>query len=119
MATDMAQWTTVVVPIGNDTTDVIKAGDDFDRDNDYLEDDGTPIDLSSYTGVSEVVDDSGSVVATLSVDLSTAGIVNLSVGALPAAGTYEYDVIIYDGAGFEKTIQGGSFYVSPRKTTVP
>ncbi len=119
MATNMAQWTTAIVPIGNDTDDVIKAGDDFDRDFDYLEDDGTPIDLSSYSAVCEIVDDDGNVIATPTVDVSTPGVVNISLAALPAAATYQYDAVIYDGASFEKTIQGGAWHVSVRRTTVP
>lgn len=117
MSVVISEMTTAIAPIGNDTDDIIVEGDNFERDFEYTErDTGDAIDFTGYTGASQIRDDNGTLIGTLTVGtLDETGIVTLSIATLPAAGTYVYDVEIVAGS-VKKTIQRGSFRISAQST---
>lgn len=116
MPVEIPQMTTAVVPIGNDTDDIIVEADSFEREFEYQEEDGSAIDFSGYAGTCQIRDDAGTLIASPTVSaLDSTGIFTLTLATLPAAGVYDYDVEITAGAT-KKTIQRGRWQTLTQAT---
>jgi len=97
---------------------VVDQGTTFNTQISLTDDAGNPLDLTGYTGESQIrkwYTSSNS--TSFSVSLST-GVVNLSLDANTtsslAAGRYVYDVVMTDGTGVVTRVVEGIVTVTPR-----
>ena len=97
---------------------VIDQGTTFSTEISLTDDSGSPLDLSDFTGESQIRKWYTSSNSTpFTVTLST-GIVNLSLDAnttsILVAGRYVYDVVMTDGQGTVTRVVEGIVTVTPR-----